>query len=145
MCVFKDGVNSLISAAERREWLAYFWRNFEQGNVFRVSKKNLKPVLSDGDILLLNNSLVHKSKLVSQTLADLKIKHLFLTRYSPDLNPIELLWAFIKNYLRKMKARTAEKLDAAVAETFDLLLAEYSFNWCKFLRDLLTCAAFYEG
>jgi transposase len=36
--------------------------------------------------------------------------------YSPDLNPIEMMWSKIKAYLRKVKARTKESLDEAIAK-----------------------------
>src|SRR6202051_1314289 len=39
----------------------------------------------------------------------------FLPAYSPDLNPIEQLFARLKSFLRKMKARTGEKLWTAIA------------------------------
>jgi transposase len=77
-------------------------------------KTQLNPTLSDDDILLLDNSSVHKSRLVLDTLVACKIRFLFLPRYSPDFNPIELLWAYMKSMLRKLKARTHEKLEQAV-------------------------------
>jgi len=39
----------------------------------------------------------------------------FLPAYSPDLNPIEQLFARLKSFLRKMKARTVEELWRAIA------------------------------
>jgi transposase len=74
-------------------------------------KTQLKPTLSDDDILLLDNSSVHKSRLVLDALAACKIRFLFLPRYSQDFNPIELLWACMKSMLRKLKARAHEKLE----------------------------------
>ena len=94
-------------------------------------KTQLKPCLKPDDILLLDNSSVHKSKLVLETLAACKINYLFLPRYSPDLNPIEFLWAFVKSILRKLKARTSEKLIQAVAFAFDCVQIEYIENWYK--------------
>jgi transposase len=40
---------------------------------------------------------------------------LFLPTYSPELNPIEMLWSKLKAFLRKLKPRTREDLDAAVS------------------------------
>jgi hypothetical protein len=48
----------------------------------------LKPTLSPDDVVLLDNSSVHKSKLVLETLDQCGIKYLFLPPYSPDYNPI---------------------------------------------------------
>ena len=61
---------------------------------------------------------------------------LFLPPYSPDLNPIEMMWSKIKAYLRKAKARTKELLEVAMAQalnsitTSDILawFAEYGYS-----------------
>jgi len=74
----------------------------------------LKPTVSLEDVLLLDNSSVHTAKLVLDTLKECNIKYLFLPPYSPDFNPIELLWASMKSSLRKLKARTHDKLEDAI-------------------------------
>ena len=74
----------------------------------------LKPMVSPEDVLLLDNSSVHTSKLVLDTLKECNIKYLCLPPYSPDFNPIELLWASMKSSLRKLKARTHDKLEDAI-------------------------------
>ena len=43
-------------------------------------------------------------------------KLLFLPKYSPDLNPIEQVFAKLKHLLRKAAARTAEAVCAAIGE-----------------------------
>ena len=91
--------------------------------------KQLKPTLADDDILLLDNSSVHTSQLVKDTLKEHDINYMYLPRYSPDFNPIELLWAFMKSYLRKAKARTREKLDQTIKYVLDSLPLEYISNW----------------
>jgi len=102
-------------------------------------KKQLKPALSDGDILLLDNSSVHKSKLVVETLRECGIKVLWLPRYSPDYNPIELLWSYMKSVLRKLKARTREKLDEAIKYALDSVSLDYIRHWfehCGYLVNI---------
>jgi len=42
---------------------------------------------------------------------------LFLPKYSPDLNPIEQVFAKLKTLIRKIGARTYEALCDAAAET----------------------------
>ena len=41
--------------------------------------------------------------------------------YSPDLNPIELMWSKIKAYLRKVKVRTKETLEDALAKALECI------------------------
>ena len=83
------------------------------------------------DITLLDNSSVHKSKLVLDTLSECGIKYLFLPRYSPDFNPIELLWSQVKSVLKKLKARTNEKLEKAVNFALDSVNLEFIANWFR--------------
>ena len=94
-------------------------------------KTCLQPTLSPEDVVLLDNSSVHTSKLVIDTLEACGIKYLFLPQYSPDLNPIELLWAFMKSILRKLKARTHEKLDDALKIALDSVEISFVTNWFK--------------
>jgi transposase len=77
----------------------------------------------------LDNSSVHKSKLVIETLNKCKIKYLFLPRYSPDYNPIELFWASMKSFLKKQKARTHEKLENAVLNAINSVSVDNIGNW----------------
>ena len=102
-------------------------------------KKQLKPTLADDDILLLDNSSVHTSQLVKDTLEECGINYIYLPRYSPDFNPIELLWAFLKSYLRKAKARTREKLDEAIKHVLDSLPLEFISNWFALCGIIASC------
>jgi len=92
-------------------------------------KTVLRPTLLPDDVLLLDNSSVHRSKLVLQALEECGIKYLFLPPYSPDLNPIELLWALLKAFLRKSKARTREKLEQAIKCALESVELEFIANW----------------
>ena len=94
-------------------------------------KSCLKPTLSPENILLLDNSSVHTSKLALDTLKECGINYLFLPPYSPDLNPIELLWALMKSVLRKHKARTHDKLEDAINIAFDSVTIQFIANWFK--------------
>lgn len=92
-------------------------------------KTQLRSRLAPGDILLLDRSSVHTSKLVMKTLHECGIKHLFLPPYYPDFNPIELLWSYMKSVIRKLKARTHEKLEAAINVALDSVSPAYIQNW----------------
>lgn len=92
-------------------------------------RTQLKPTLAADDVLLLDNSSVHRSKLVVDTLDACGIKVLWLPRYSPDYNPIELFWAYLKSFLRKFKARTRDKLDAAIVHVFESLPTDFIKHW----------------
>ncbi|WP_187345405.1 transposase, partial [Cystobacter ferrugineus] len=56
---------------------------------------------------------------------------LFLPPYSPDLNPIELLWNKLKELLKSMEARTLQALDDAIARAMDLITCEDIDGWFR--------------
>lgn len=101
-------------------------------NLFKkYVEKFLAPSLSEGDIVILDNSSVHKSKGVIDAIAARGATALFLPPYSPDFNPIEMLRSKIKTILRKVKARTAEVLIVALNYALSCITFEDIANWFK--------------
>ena len=87
----------------------------------------LAPTLKKGQIVFLDNVSTHKVDGVEEAIAARGALAIFLPAYSPDLNPIEQLFARLKSFLRKMKARTVEELWRAIA----FFLKEVSKDECK--------------
>ena len=75
----------------------------------------LAPTLKKGQIVYLDNVSTHKVDGVEEAIEARGARAVFLPAYSPDLNPIEQLFARLKSFLRKMKARTLEELWRAIA------------------------------
>ena len=67
---------------------------------------SLTPPLYSGNIVIIDNLCTHKVNGVQQTIQSVGVQVLYLPPYSPDFNPIEMLWSKIKSILRKWKART---------------------------------------
>ena len=91
----------------------------------------MAPDFESDSILVLDNSSVHKSKKVIETLELLGINYLFLPPYSPDYNPIELLWSKMKTVLRKLKARNKPDLDIAICKALDSITLSNIHNWYR--------------
>ncbi|WP_232480924.1 IS630 family transposase [Roseomonas sp. KE2513] len=70
----------------------------------------LAPVLSKGDVVVLDNLPAHKVAGVREAIRATGASLLYLPPYSPDLNPIEQAFAKLKALLRKAAARTREAL-----------------------------------
>jgi transposase len=70
----------------------------------------LLPTLKAGDILVMDNLSAHKDSQALDLLKSAGVTVRFLPAYSPDLNPIELMWSKVKALLRKAEARTNEAL-----------------------------------
>jgi len=79
----------------------------------------LVPTLAQGDIVIMDNLGSHKAKTVRQAIRQAGARLLFLPKYSPDLNPIEQLFAKLKHHLRRAEARTCEAVCEAIATTLD--------------------------
>jgi transposase len=76
----------------------------------------LVPTLKAGDVVILDNLGSHKGKAVRKAIRDVGARLVFLPKYSPDLNPIEQVFAKFKTLLRKVGARTYEAISAACGE-----------------------------
>ena len=68
----------------------------------------LVKVLRPGDIVIIDNLGSHKGKAVRRAIRAAGAKLFFLPPYSPDLNPIEQVFAKLKTLLRKAAERTVE-------------------------------------
>src|SRR2546421_9636262 len=68
----------------------------------------LVPALKPGDIVIIDNLGSHKGKAVRRAIRAVGAKLFFLPPYSPDLNPIEQVFAKLKTLLRKAAERTVE-------------------------------------
>ena len=81
----------------------------------------LCPSLRGGQIVVMDNLSVHKSKRVKEPLEARGCELRFLPAYSPDLNPIEEAFSKAKAILRKTKARTLEALFEATARALSAI------------------------
>jgi transposase len=73
-------------------------------------KQFLAPTLAPGDVVVMDNLPSHKVAGVRETIEARGATLRYLPPYSPDLNPIELLFAKLKSLLRSAGARTVETL-----------------------------------
>jgi transposase len=81
------------------------------GAAFRAYVEQfLAPALAPGDVVVLDNLAAHKVQGVREALATAGASLLYLPPYSPDLNPIEQLFAKLKALLRQAAARTKDEL-----------------------------------
>jgi putative transposase len=79
----------------------------------------LIPTLRWGDVVILDNLGSHKGKAIRQAIRAVGARLLFLPPYSPDLNPIEQVFAKLKHLLRKAAKRTVEETWRAIGSLLD--------------------------
>ena len=80
---------------------------------------------------MMDNLGSHKGKPVRQAIRSAGAKLFFLPKYSPDLNPIEQVFAKLKHLLRKEAARTVEAVCAAVGQLLNAFTPEECSNYFK--------------
>jgi transposase len=105
-CVFDGPINGTLFLA----WVRQF----------------LVPTLRPGDIVVLDNLGSHKGMAVRHAIRQAGAHLLFLPPYSPDLNPIEMMFAKLKTLLR----RADERSIAAVWHRIGSLLDQFSPHEC---------------
>lgn len=76
----------------------------------------LIPALPKNAIVVMDNLSSHKSPAIQELLKQADATLRYLPPYSPDFNPIELMWSKVKTYLRATKARTYDELQTAIAQ-----------------------------
>jgi transposase len=91
----------------------------------------LAPTLNPGDVVILDNLNVHNSQRAADALAARGAWFLFLPKYSPDLNPIEMAFSKLKAHLRKAAARTYDALWKAVGDICSLFKPDECWNFFK--------------
>jgi transposase len=112
------------------------------GEGFRTYvEKALAPTLKPGDLVIMDNLGSHKGEAVRQAIRSAGAKLFFLPKYSPDLNPIEQVFAKLKHLLRKAAARTLETVVAAVGELLGAYTTKECANWDRQLEGAIRARA----
>ena len=62
----------------------------------------LLPSLKKGTVIVMDNASFHSKKRLISVAQNAGCILLFLPPYSPELNPIEKFWAWLKRFLRKI-------------------------------------------
>ena len=68
----------------------------------------LLPCLKPGDIVIMDNLGSHRGQAVRSAITRRGARLVFLPPYSPDLNPIEQVFAKLKHLMRKASERTVD-------------------------------------
>ncbi len=90
------------------------------GEVFRAYvEQMLAPSLRPGDVVVMDNLPAHKVAGVREAIRAVGASLLYLPSYSPDLNPIEQLFAKLKALLRKAATRTKDALWTTIGTLLD--------------------------
>ena len=102
------------------------------GDVFEAFVEQvLVPDLRPGDVVIMDNLSSHKRQRIRELIKDADARLVFLPAYSPDLNPIELVFAKVKQLLRSMACRTRDALWKAMQSVLDQVTPSEASNCYK--------------
>ena len=99
----------------------------------------LVPELRAGDVVVMDNLSSHKTAMTRELIESAGAELVFLPPYSPDLNPIEMVFAKVKQLLRSLACRTRDQLWRSMQRVLDAVTpsdAANCFRHCGYtLRD----------
>ena len=91
----------------------------------------LVPTLAPGDIVIMDNLGSHKGLAVRKAIRSAGAKLFFLPAYSPDLNPIEQVFAKLKLLLRKAAERSVEATWKRIGTLLDAFQPQECANYLR--------------
>src|SRR5262249_30781796 len=89
----------------------------------------LVPELRPGDVVVFDNLAAHLGPAVAEAIERAGARVLPLPPYSPDYTPIERLFSKLKERLRRVGARTKERLYQAIREALDHVSLQDIAGW----------------
>jgi transposase len=89
----------------------------------------LRPTIKAGDVLVLDNLTAHRASRVETVAQECGARVIWLSPYSPDFSPIEMMWSKIKTAMRSAKARTREELERALKAALKLITESDCLGW----------------
>jgi transposase len=89
----------------------------------------LVPTLRPGDVVVMDNLGSHKGRAVRAAIRAAGAHLFFLPPYSPDLNPIEQVFAKLKHFLREAASRSIDTVTASIADILDRFTPQECANY----------------
>jgi len=94
-------------------------------------KQCLAPTLAPGEIVVMDNLSSHKSPEIRSAIEARRARLRYLPSYSPDLNPIELMFAKLKAHLRKAAERNLDALWQRIGVILPTITPQECANYFK--------------
>lgn len=102
------------------------------GDIFEAFIEHvLVPELKRGDVVVMDNLSSHKRQRTRELIETAGAELAYLPPYSPDLNPIEMIFSKIKQLLRSLAYRTRDALWQSMQTVLDAVTARDSVNCFK--------------
>lgn len=92
-------------------------------------KTDLIPLLEAGDVLVMDNLRAHKMAGIEEWVKARGASIEYLSPYSPEFNPIEMLWSVLKAFIRQFPSNSIRTLNQLINLGLDLMDKAFFKNW----------------
>jgi transposase len=122
---------TLVAGLRHQQWTAPLVADgpMDGGLFLAFVRQFLCPTLRPGDIVILDNLSSHKVTGVQDAIVAAGATLLYLPPYSPDLNPIEKLFAKLNALLPKAAKRSIDALCKEIGELLNTLSSTECANY----------------
>ena len=102
------------------------------GEIFRCwAEQHLIKELNRGDIVVMDNLSSHKVAGVAEAIGSVGARVRYLPPYSPDLNPIEQMFAKLKHLIRSAGERAVDALWNQIGKLLQKFDPQECYNYIK--------------
>ena len=92
-------------------------------------QEELLPQLPVGSVLVMDNARIHHRQTLQEIVEAAGCRIVYLPPYSPDFNPIELVWSWLKDRVRLLAPRTDQHRQQAIQEAAQLVPSHAAKGW----------------
>ena len=112
-----------VEAALYGEWST-------NGNIFEhFLEHSLVPKLTSEHIVLMDNVGFHKNERVREIIEATGAKVDYLPPYSPEMNPIELTWSFVKKIIKELEPRNMKQFAKSLKLALEQINPQKLVGW----------------
>lgn len=121
----------MIGAIKRGEILATktVEQSMKSDDFLEFIQVELAPQLKAGDVVVMDNLNSHHRTEVKEIIESVGASVEYLPVYSPEFNPIEMMWSQIKSFVRKFRTKTLESLIKTIEIAVSLIPSQFLNNW----------------
>jgi transposase len=114
---------TLVGAIKKGEVMAtQLIENSMKGDDFRqFVQTQLVPKLTPGDVVIMDNLRAHHRAEIQELIEGAGGKVEYLPVYSPEFNPIEIMWSQLKSFVRKFATRSSDSLNKLINLAISLI------------------------
>jgi transposase len=131
---FCRGINlSVLGAFDREGMLCTTAQEgaMKRGDVEDFLEQDVLPRLLPGAVLVLDNARIHHGGRLEEIVTAAGCSLLYLPPYSPDFNPIELAWSWIKRFVRRQAPRDRASRLTAIQSAIASLPDAFAPAWFR--------------